>query len=86
MRAILKNNKIVVLDEVTANIDVVTEETMQKLIDEKFKGATVFTITHRLNTIIKNDQIVMIDKGSLLETSCTQRLTLEFGVELLQAC
>ena len=61
VRAILKNNKIVVLDEATANIDVVTEETIQKLITEEFKGATVLTIAHRLNTIIKSDQILMLD-------------------------
>ena len=67
MRAILKNNQIVVLDEATANIDVVTEETIQKLITEEFKGATVLTIAHRLNTIIKSDKILMLDKGSLLE-------------------
>ena len=62
------------LDEATANIDVVTEETMQKLIDEEFKGATVLTIAHRLNTIIKSDKIVMMDKGSLLETGAPKDL------------
>ena len=74
MRAILKNNKIVVLDEATANIDVVTEETIQKLITEEFKGATVLTIAHRLNTIIKSDQILMLDKGSLLESGSPKEL------------
>lgn len=74
MRAILKNNKIVVLDEATANIDVVTEETIQKLISEEFQGATVLTIAHRLNTIIKSDKIVMLDKGSLLETGSPKEL------------
>ena len=63
----MKNNKIVILDEATANIDVVTEETIQKLITEEFKGATVLTIAHRLNTIIKSDQILMLDKGAVLE-------------------
>ena len=63
----MRNNKIVLLDEATANIDVVTEETIQTLINEEFKGATVLTIAHRLNTIIKSDKILMLERGTLLE-------------------
>ena len=74
MRAILKNNKIVLLDEATANIDVITEETIQKLITEEFKGATVLTIAHRLNTIIKSDMIIMLEKGKLLEEGSPKEL------------
>ena len=66
-RAILRKNKIVVLDEATANIDVVTEQTIQKLLTEEFDGATVLTIAHRLNTIIKSDKVLIIDKGQKLE-------------------
>lgn len=51
-RAILRRNKIVLLDEATANIDVVTEQQIQKLISEEFRYSTVLTIAHRLNTII----------------------------------
>ena len=51
-RAILRKNKIVILDEATANIDVVTEQKIQALVQNEFKGATVLTIAHRLNTII----------------------------------
>jgi len=51
-RAILRKNKIVLLDEATANIDIKTEETIQKLIDEKLVNSTVITIAHRLNTVI----------------------------------
>jgi len=67
IRAILRCNKIVVLDEATANIDVITEQSIQKLISEEFAGATVLTIAHRLNTIIKSDMVLVMDKGTVVE-------------------
>ena len=67
IRAILRSNKLVILDEATANIDVVTEQSIQRLIKEEFAGATVLTIAHRLNTIISSDKVLMLSKGSVLE-------------------
>ena len=74
IRAILRHNKIVLLDEATANIDVVTEEAIQKLIKEEFAGATVMTIAHRLNTIIESDKVLFMDKGTVLEYDNPQTL------------
>lgn len=51
-RAILRHNKIVILDEATANIDVVTEQKILHLIETEFKSATMITIAHRMNTIV----------------------------------
>jgi ATP-binding cassette subfamily C (CFTR/MRP) protein 1 len=62
-RAILRKNKIVILDEATANIDVVTEQKIQKLIKEEFTESTVITIAHRLNTIIKSDKVLVLSHG-----------------------
>lgn len=62
-RAILRKNKIVILDEATANIDVVTEQKIQKLIKEEFTESTVITIAHRLNTIIKSDRVLVLSHG-----------------------
>jgi ATP-binding cassette, subfamily C (CFTR/MRP), member 1 len=62
-RAILRKNKIVLMDEATANIDIKTEETIQKLIHEKFVDSTVITIAHRLNTVIHSDKVLVMDKG-----------------------
>lgn len=62
-RAVLRKNKIVVLDEATASIDVVTEQKIYKLIDTAFKHSTVITVAHRLETVLKSDKILMIDEG-----------------------
>ena len=74
IRAILRSNRIVILDEATANIDVVTEQTIQKLIDEEFKGATVICIAHRLNTIIRSDRVLVMGEGRALEYDSPQSL------------
>ena len=66
-RAILRRNKIVLLDEATANIDVVTEQQIQKLISDEFRYSTVLTIAHRLNTIIKSDKVLVLDEGRTVE-------------------
>jgi ATP-binding cassette subfamily C (CFTR/MRP) protein 1 len=64
---VLRKNKIVILDEATANIDLVTEQKILKLISEEFAGATVLTIAHRLNTIIESDMVLVLDEGRLVE-------------------
>ena len=74
IRAILRKNKIVILDEATANIDVVTEQTIQKLIDEEFQDATVICIAHRLNTIIRSDRVLVMGEGRMLEYDTPQAL------------
>ena len=66
-RAALRKAKVVVFDEATANIDVVTEQKIMKLIKSEFAGATVLTIAHRLNTIINSDNIAVMSFGKLKE-------------------
>jgi ATP-binding cassette subfamily C (CFTR/MRP) protein 1 len=67
LRAILRKNKIVLMDEATANIDIKTEQIIQKLIQEEFADSTVLTIAHRLNTIINSDKVLVLDKGMVKE-------------------
>ena len=66
-RTILMDNKILLLDEATANVDLETDKFVQKTIKEKFKNCTVFTIAHRLLTIADYDKILVLEKGNLAE-------------------
>lgn len=66
-RAILRSSQVVILDEATANIDVVTEQKIQRLINDEFKTATMITIAHRLNTIIQSDKVMVLSFGKILE-------------------
>lgn len=66
-RAVLRKNKIVLMDEATANIDIVTEEKIQALMSKAFANATVFTIAHRINTIINSDRVMVLGEGKCLE-------------------
>lgn len=66
-RAILRRNRVLIIDEATANVDPRTDELIQKTIREKFKECTVLTIAHRLNTIIDSDRILVLDAGRICE-------------------
>ena len=56
-RAILRENKIIIMDEATANVDAQTDRLIQKTMREKFSECTVLTIAHRLNTIMDSDKV-----------------------------
>jgi ABC-type multidrug transport system fused ATPase/permease subunit len=67
-RAVLRGARIIVMDEATSNLDRETECLMQISLDETFRGATVITIAHRLETIMDYDIVIVMGKGKILET------------------
>ncbi|CAB3237244.1 unnamed protein product [Arctia plantaginis] len=73
-RAILRGNKILVLDEATANVDPKTDEFIQKTIRTRFADCTVLTVAHRLNTIMDSDRVIVMDCGRLVEFDYPHKL------------
>ncbi|PUZ61890.1 hypothetical protein GQ55_4G314200 [Panicum hallii var. hallii] len=66
-RAILKSSKVLCLDECTANVDNQTAVLLQNTISAECKGMTVLTIAHRISTVMKMDNILVLDQGKLVE-------------------
>jgi ABC-type multidrug transport system fused ATPase/permease subunit len=75
-RAILKQSKILLIDEATAHVDTKTDEFIQQILREKFMDQTIITIAHRLNTVMDSDQIVIMNDGIIAEYgTATELLT-----------
>ncbi|WP_027964864.1 ABC transporter ATP-binding protein [Halalkalibacillus halophilus] len=78
-RVILSNPKILVLDEATSSIDTVTEIKIQEALQHLMQGKTSFVIAHRLNTIQRADQIIMMEHGKIIESGSHQQLIQQNG-------
>ena len=78
-RAILADNRILILDEATSSVDTRTEVIIQKAMDNLMKGRTSFIIAHRLSTIRDADLILVMKDGDIIEQGNHEELIEQNG-------
>jgi ATP-binding cassette subfamily B protein len=78
-RAILAEPRVLILDEATSSVDTRTEKHIQEAMKRLMAGRTSFVIAHRLSTIREADQILVIDKGEIIERGTHEELMAERG-------
>lgn len=79
-RALLRNPKILILDEATSGLDTTTELAVQAAFDQLKSGRTAFVIAHRLSTIRNVDQILVLNKGHIVERGTYDALVAQDGL------
>ena len=79
-RAILRDPKVLILDEATSSVDTRTEELIQKAMDSLMKGRTSFIIAHRLSTIKNADLILVLKDGDIVEQGTHEELISMHGL------
>ncbi|KAM9837505.1 ATP-binding cassette sub-family C member 3 isoform 2-T2 [Aulostomus maculatus] len=79
-RALLRKTRILILDEATAAIDLETDDLIQSTIRTQFEDCTVFTIAHRLNTIMDYTRVLVLDKGQIAEFDTPTNLLSQRGI------
>jgi ATP-binding cassette subfamily B protein len=73
-RALLADPRVLILDEATSNIDRPTEVLIERALDRLLRGRTSIIIAHRLSTVRDADQIVVLDRGEVIERGTHEEL------------
>ncbi|XP_069108585.1 ATP-binding cassette sub-family C member 10-like [Argopecten irradians] len=73
-RALLTKAKVLCIDEATASVDLETDKLIQETIRQEFGNSTVLTIAHRINTIMDNDRVLVMDQGRVAELDSPENL------------
>ncbi len=79
-RAILKDAPVIILDEATANVDPENEAQLQKAIEALMKDKTIIMIAHRLKTVRRADQILVVDGGKIVQRGTHEELLAAEGI------
>ena len=79
-RALLMDPRILILDDSTSSVDTQTERLIQKALDRLMEGRTTFVIAHRLSTVRRADQILVLDRGKIVERGTHNQLLADGGL------
>lgn len=79
-RALLRDPKILILDEATSSLDSLSEKLVQEALEKLMEGRTTFIIAHRLSTVRKADKILVLEEGKIVERGTHQELIKTGGI------
>jgi ABC-type multidrug transport system fused ATPase/permease subunit len=76
---LVSKRTLIILDEATANIDIKTEESIQKAVEEEFENSTMLIIAHRIQTVLHCDRIIVLRDGKIEEMGVVKEMIRKEG-------